>query len=112
MGVSTHVLNTALGLPAAGVAVALERRAATEWDLLSQTATDADGRAAALLPRDTPAAPGIYRLRFATGAYFISLGTETLFPEVEVRFEVRAGELHYHLPLLLTPQSYTTYRGS
>lgn len=112
MGVSTHVLNTALGRPAAGVAVALDRRSEGDWSLIAQDSTDADGRAATLLSRDLPAAPGLYRLRFATGAYFTALGTETLFPEVEVRFEVRPGELHYHLPLLLTPNSYTTYRGS
>lgn len=112
MGVSTHILNTALGQPAAGVAVVLDRRAEEIWSLVAEGTTDVDGRAAALLPREIVAAAGLYRLRFATGAYFAGLGVDTLFPEVEVRFEVRAGERHYHLPLLLTPNSYTTYRGS
>lgn len=112
MGVSTHVLNTALGRPAVGVAVALSRMEPSGWSLVAENMTDADGRAATLLPREASAAPGLYRLRFATGAYFAGLGVDTLFPEVDVRFEVRGGERHYHLPLLLTPNSYTTYRGS
>ncbi len=112
MGISTHVLNTSLGRPAAGIAVALDRMAAGGWDPVAHDNTDTDGRAALLLPRKQAADPGIYRLRFATGAYFATLGAATLFPEIQVHFEVRAGELHYHLPLLLTPHSYTTYRGS
>ena len=112
MGISTHILNTALGRPAAGVSVALDRKAESGWSQVAESMTDSDGRAAALLSSDAPADPGSYRLRFAVGAYFAAFGTETLFPEIEVHFEVRAGERHYHLPLLLTPNSYTTYRGS
>ena len=82
------------------------------WSQLAESRTDPDGRAAPLLPRDVPPAAGLYRLHFATGAYFAALGVATLFPEIEVRFEVLSGEIHYHLPLLLTPNSYTTYRGS
>lgn len=112
MGISTHILNTALGQPAAGVAVALHRMGPSGWSLVAESRTDADGRAGTLLPRDLPARAGLYRLCFATGAYFAALGTATLYPEIEVLFEVRAEEGHYHLPLLLTPNSYTTYRGS
>lgn len=112
MGISTHILNTALGQPAADVPVALYRMTPSGWSLITESRTDPDGRAATLLPRDAPAPAGLYRLSFATGAYFGALGIATLYPEVEVQFEVRAGERHYHLPLLLTPNSYTTYRGS
>ena len=112
MGISTHVLNTALGQPAVGMAVALERMTSSGWSPVAESSTDADGRAGTLLPRETPAAAGLYRLRFGSGAYFAGLGTATLFPEIEVRFAVGAGEAHYHMPLLLTPHSYTTYRGS
>lgn len=112
MGISTHVLNVALGQPAAGVAVVLDRMEQSGWRPVVACSTDAEGRAASLLSRDLPADPGLYRLRFGTGAYFAALGVETLFPEIEVHFNVQAGELHYHLPLLLTPHSYTTYRGS
>ncbi len=112
MGISTHVLNAALGKPAAGVAVALDRMEPSGWRPVTESSTDADGRAASFLSRDLPADPGLYRLRFGAGAYFAALGVDTLFPEIEVRFTVQAGERHYHLPLLLTPHSYTTYRGS
>ena len=112
MGISTHVLNTSLGRPAAGVAVSLDRMAPGGWVPVAHGTTDPDGRAASLLPREQPADPGTYRLRFATGAYFANLGAATLFPEIQVHFDVRPNELHYHLPLLVTPHSYTTYRGS
>lgn len=112
MGISTHVLNTSLGQPAVDVDVALDRMTTRGWTSMAQGATDTDGRAASLLPRNQPPDPGLYRLRFATGAYFANLGAATLYPEITVHFEVRAGELHYHLPLLVTSHSYTTYRGS
>jgi 5-hydroxyisourate hydrolase len=102
--VSTHVLDTASGVPARGVTVALEVLGDRGWRTLATASTDDDGRAAAL----GEASPGVHRLVFATGAY---LGREAFFPEVAVVFEVR-DEPKLHVPLLLAPHGYTTYRGS
>ena len=103
--VTTHVLDTSRGVPAAGVAVVLERYGADGWDVVGRASTDADGRVPALGP--VPA--GRYRLRFDTGAY---LGRGAFYPEVSVQFAVEDGEGHLHLPLLLNPFGYSTYRGS
>ena len=102
--ISTHVLDTARGVPARGVAVALEAWEDGGWRALATAETDEDGRASAL----GEAAAGPHRLVFATGAY---LGEGSFFPEVAVAFEVR-GEPRLHVPLLLAPHGYTTYRGS
>ena len=106
--ISTHVLDTALGRPAAGVAVTLERRGdAGSWDPLGEPATtDADGRVRELAPDATP---GEYRLTFATRAYFA--GRASFYPEVAVTFTIEQAE-HHHVPLLLSPYGYSTYRGS
>ncbi len=101
MSLSTHVLDTARGEPAPGVPVRLER-AGRE---VASGVTDADGR---LRDWTGPLAPGTYRLVFDTGAY---LGDGAFFPEVVVTFTL-AGDRHYHVPLLLSPYGYTTYRGS
>jgi 5-hydroxyisourate hydrolase len=106
-GITTHVLDTSLGGPAAGVPVSLERATQSGWELIGRDKTDADGRASELLI-SAPAA-GRYRLTFGTGEYF---GGEGFFPEVSVTFAVEAGEHHYHVPLLLSPFGYSTYRGS
>ncbi len=112
MGISTHVLDATLGRPAAGVAVALSLLDAGEWRTQAEGSTDEDGRLPALLPRELPPCAGVYRLRFATGAYFAAIGVSGLYPFVEISFVVRDGERHCHIPLLLTANSYTTYRGS
>jgi 5-hydroxyisourate hydrolase len=113
MGISTHVLNTAIGRPAAGVQVALESQDGEGWRLLQHAATDSDGRCKQMLAEADALEDGIYRLRFETGAYFAGLGVRGLYPFVEISFEVRSGEgEHYHIPLLLTANGYTTYRGS
>jgi 5-hydroxyisourate hydrolase len=104
--VSTHVLDTARGRPAAGVSVVLEAWEDGGWRPLATATTDADGRAAELGAVD--AAAGTHRLVFGTGAY---LGERAFFPEVSVVFDVR-GEERLHVPLLLAPHGYTTYRGS
>ncbi len=114
--ITTHVLDTARGLPAAGVAVRLERgpgdgQPPPGQPPLGQSVTDADGRARDLGPAVLP--PGIYRLVFDTGAYFASQGTEpAFFPEVTVTFRVGGEARHHHVPLLLSPFAYSTYRGS
>jgi 5-hydroxyisourate hydrolase len=109
-GITTHVLDTARGCPAAGVPVSLERELDSGWQPVGRGTTDADGRADNLLasvPDD-----GRYRLTFDTGAYFRAVGDEGFYPEVSVTFVVGAGAEHYHVPLLLSPFGYTTYRGS
>jgi 5-hydroxyisourate hydrolase len=107
--VTTHVLDTALGTPAAGVPVVLERVSDGGVEQLASGGTDADGRVGALGPDELPG--GTYRLRFDTAAYFSQTRQQGFFPEVSVVFEVAAGE-HYHVPVLLSPYSYSTYRGS
>jgi 5-hydroxyisourate hydrolase len=112
MGISTHVLDTALGSPAADVPVSLSRWRAERWELLSESRTDADGRARQLLPEELELDAGLYRVRFETAAYYEAQEIAGLYPYVEIAFEVRDGEAHYHIPLLLAANGYTTYRGS
>ena len=104
------MLDTALGRPAAGVAVSLERRDDATWVRVGGGETDGDGRVRSLLPDDLTAPAGTYRLVFDTGAYFRRLGVETFYPSVAVTF--KAGGGRYHVPLLLSPFGYSTYRGS
>jgi 5-hydroxyisourate hydrolase len=104
--ITTHVLDTVAGRPAAGIAVALEFQAGADWRPLAQAATDADGRARNLLPDDHVLAPGLYALRFATA------GISPFFPEIVIRFAVEDPGQHYHVPLLLSAYGYSTYRGS
>ena len=112
-GISTHVLDTARGKPAAEVAVRLEREEAPEsWKLVGEGRTDANGRCAQLTGGGGPLAAGNYRLIFHTKSYFALQKIEGLYPQVQVQFTVRAGEQHFHIPLLLSPNGYTTYRGS
>ena len=130
--ITTHVLDTVLGKPAAGIAVRLEklegggwievpdievmngeppervRDAPGDWVEIAAGATDADGRCRDLAP-DAPA--GVYRLTFRTGDYLKRLGRTSIYPEISITFTCD-GEGHYHLPLLLSDNSYTTYRGS
>lgn len=109
--ITTHVLDTALGRPAAGIAVRLEQRAeAQEWLPLGNGMTDADGRIREIGPAHVPA--GTYRFTFDTGDYFANGGRETFFPEVTVTFSVTDPDSHYHVPILLSPFSVSTYRGS
>ena len=107
-GITTHILDTVLGKPAAGVGVRLEIFDDDSWMLLAESATDSDGRCRNLCS-DVPA--GLYRLTFSTGEYFREQGRSSIYPEVCINFECQA-EGRYHLPLLLSDNSYTTYRGS
>jgi len=109
-GISTHVLDTSRGRPAAGVPVHLDRADDSRWELLGSAVTDADGRVPALL--DSPPAEGRYRLTFDTAAYFAAVGAHAFYPEVSVTFVVNGDDDHYHVPLLLNPFAYSTYRGS
>ncbi|HEU0054538.1 MAG TPA: hydroxyisourate hydrolase [Longimicrobium sp.] len=110
--ITTHVLDTMRGLPAPGVPVLLERVGEDGLTTLASGVTDADGRLRDLLPDDHALEPGTYRLSFDTGAYFEATGGEGFYPEVSVVFAAREGGGHYHVPLLLSPYGYSTYRGS
>lgn len=109
MGISTHVLDAARGRPASGLAVHLEQRVESgAYAEVARAATDADGRVRAW----TIADPGTYRLVFDTGAYFAARGEATFYPEVAVTFAITVPEEPHHVPLLLSPFAYSTYRGS
>jgi 5-hydroxyisourate hydrolase len=105
---STHVLDTALGRPAQGIRVTLERAG----DVVGSGVTDADGRVRDLHRKDAPLSEGSYRLTFDVSDYFSKAGRESFFPEVVVNFRIVGGPEHYHVPLLLSPFGYSTYRGS
>ena len=108
--VTTHVLDTGSGKPAAEVPVTLHLLVGDRWVQIAGGATDTDGRIKQLGPDRLPT--GTYRLAFDTGKYFAASGTETFFPEVTLTFGVVESEAHYHVPLLLSPFAYSTYRGS
>src|SRR5437870_1629027 len=105
--ITTHILDIARGQPAAGVAVFLDYRAGPDdWAELARGTTNADGRITDLLAHTQTQKPGTYRLRFATGDYFQSLGVRGLYPEVQVIVSVDNPAGHYHIPLLLSPYGY------
>ncbi|MEP7131871.1 MAG: hydroxyisourate hydrolase [Acidobacteriota bacterium] len=109
-GITTHILDTARGLPAAGLRLRLELGTARgEWVAVSSGVSDAGGRASLL---DSTPNEGTYRLTFDTGAYFEANGVNGFYPEVQVMFVVRDAQVHHHVPLLLSPFGYSTYRGS
>jgi 5-hydroxyisourate hydrolase len=110
--ISTHVLDVSRGKPASDVPVRLERREAPgNWRPLHSARTDQDGRCGQLLSEDD-LSPGLYRLVFDTAIYFGAQNIDGLYPVVEVTFQVRDGESQFHIPLLLSANGYTTYRGS
>lgn len=110
--ITTHVLDTAHGRPASGVVVVLEREEDGAWREIGRGVTDADGRVKALLAPGVAMAAGEHRLSFATGDYFARQGTAAYYPEVRVAFTVADPAQHHHVPLLLSPFGYSTYRGS
>jgi 5-hydroxyisourate hydrolase len=107
---STHVLDAASGLPAAGMRITLERRDGERWQPLGEGTTDDDGRVRDLAPGGLGG--GVHRLVFATGDWFAATGQTGFYPEVPVVFDVTDSGRHYHVPLLLSPYAYSTYRGS
>lgn len=112
MSISTHVLDTARGRPAAGVAVTLSVRGPNGWSELVRGTTDVDGRIGSLLPAGGPPAAGsTFCLRFEVGEYFATRGEAAFYPYVEVVFTPH-DDSHYHVPLLVSPFGYSTYRGS
>lgn len=128
---STHALDTAIGKPAAGLPLMLEYQpdAAAwkqycqerlagkpamkpQWEFVARGVTNNDGRCPDLLSKDIAIVPGLYRMDFDTETYFQNSGTEGFYPLVQVIFEIKADDEHYHIPLLLSPYGYSTYRGS
>lgn len=108
---TTHILDTAAGKPAEGIRVLLSQQQGKEWNSITAGETNADGRVHGLLDKEMVLAPGVYKLRFETRPYFEKRGIESFFPYVEISFTVTGNE-HYHVPLLLSPFGYSTYRGS
>ena len=111
--ITTHVLDTARGKPADGIMVVLEYwENGDTWKVLGKGKTNADGRVADLLPPEHKLAKGVYRLMFDTGTYLHNCEVPYFYPCIPIMFEVREPEQHYHVPLLLSPFGYATYRGS
>lgn len=110
--ITTHILDTARGRPAADVAVTLSTRVGESWTELTRTRTGPDGRVPNMVPTQPPASPGgTYRLSFAVEEYFMAQGTTAYYPSIDVVFRPQEDG-HYHVPLLVSPFGYTTYRGS
>lgn len=105
--VTAHVLDASTGTPARGVAVTLS---AADDAVIAEAVTDDDGRVSELGPPRLSS--GVYQIVFGTGDYFAGRGQETFYPQVQVRFQVDETQAHYHVPLLLSPFAYSTYRGS
>lgn len=110
--ITVHILDTATGKPAAEVAIELHKQNAEQWELIAQASTNDDGRVADLLKPDSVLPAGNYRMHFATADYFSSNNISGFYPWVDVVFAVSAAGEHYHIPLLLSPYGYSTYRGS
>jgi 5-hydroxyisourate hydrolase len=112
-GITTHVLDTSSGIPAQGIPVVLERRAPDgRWDELARGQTDERGRASSLLGSESVLERGTYRLTLETRAYFQARGEKSLYPTIAVTFSVDQPDQQYHLPVLVSPFGFTTYRGS
>jgi 5-hydroxyisourate hydrolase len=111
--ITTHVLDTSRGRPAASMPVLLEHlQPDLTWKRIGSGETDKDGRLQTLMPADALLVAGTYRLVFDTKRYFERLTVRTFYPSVAIAFEAAEGETHYHVPLLLSPFGYSTYRGS
>ena len=108
--ISTHVLDTSRGIPAAGVTARLFRIQGDERELIATGQTDSDGRISPLFGGEL--AEGTYELLFSAGEYFRAAGAATFFDDVPVRFKINSGTRKLHIPLLLAPFGYSTYKGS
>lgn len=111
-GITTHVLDTARGRPASGVPALLEIREEDGWREIGHALTDDDGRVRRFLPEGSSLIPGIYRLTFDLDRYFAAQEIEGFYPGATIVFHVRDAAQHHHVPLLLSPFGYSTYRGS
>jgi 5-hydroxyisourate hydrolase len=110
--ITTHVLDTSRGCPAKGVPVTLEANDRRSWKLIGSSKTDADGRITAFTFDDAEFQTGVYRLIFETHEYFASQNLSSFYPQIIVQFKIEDPSQHYHVPLLLSPFGYSTYRGS
>jgi 5-hydroxyisourate hydrolase len=109
--ITTHVLDTTIGRPASGITVVLYLGGNDQWTEIARGKTNQDGRVAELLEKNKTLDKGIYKLRFETKDYFDRLAAATFYPYVEIIFDIQSAA-HYHVPLLLNPFGYSTYRGS
>lgn len=109
---SVHILDLQSGQPGAGVGVTLEQRDGAQWRALGSAVTDAQGRVRALYPTGKPLAAGAYRIIFNTGEHYARLRQPSFFDQIPVEFKVENTAQHYHIPLLLSPYGYSTYRGN
>jgi 5-hydroxyisourate hydrolase len=109
--ITTHVLDTAHGKPASGVTIVLYLGDNDQWTEIARRKTNEDGRVTDLVEKNKTVDKGIYKLRFETKDYFDRLGVATFYPYVEIIFDVRSAD-HYHVPLLLNPFGFASYRGS
>jgi len=112
MSITTHVLDTSLGRPAKAVPITLAYRKDSDWVELGRGTTDADGRLKTLVPDGHALVAGIYRICFDTAVYFEAQKTQGFYPEAAITFEITDPSQHHHVPLLLNPYGYSTYRGS
>ena len=110
--ITTHILDTSLGKPASGVKLILSRQIDTGWTELGAGTTDDDGRVSSLLDLNVTLPEGNYKLMFDVGSYYRTLDTPCFYPLVEIMFTISGDGQHYHVPLLLNPFGYSTYRGS
>jgi 5-hydroxyisourate hydrolase len=108
---TTHILDTSKGKPANGVSISLFKQNNNDWDLLSAGITNDDGRIPDLLKKDDLLVFGIYKMKFETESYFQQQNIKTFYPYAEIVFTIDSND-HYHIPLLLNPYGYSTYRGS
>ncbi len=109
--ITTHVLDTSLGKPGEGIHIQLQENQNNQWQTIGEGHTNSDGRIGDLLKKDVMLKPSTYRMVFDTGAYFAQQNMRSFYPTVHIYFEV-FDESHYHVPLLLNPYGYSTYRGS
>ncbi len=109
--ITTHILDTTLGRPAAGVTIVLYEKAGKEWLEVARGITNTDGRISNLLKPEVLLSFGVYRMNFDVQTYFDQQGVEAFYPTVDIIFNLKTQE-HYHVPLLLNPYGYSTYRGS
>ena len=110
--ITTHILDTSLGTPAQNVPVSLQSSSNGQWQIIGTGITNSDGRVEELGLSDTPLYAGIYKLRFDTALYYKKQKTASFYPFVDIVFEISGDGQHYHVPLLLNPYGYSTYRGS
>lgn len=109
--ITTHILDTIKGKPAAGVTIILYQYQHTDWVEMARGITNQDGRIPDLLDKKTELATGIYKMHFETKPYFDQTDTATFYPYIDIVFDITSQQ-HYHIPLLLNAFGYTTYRGS